>query len=451
MLSILWDLLAFLIATGILVTIHEFGHFWMARNCGVHVRRFCIGFGRALWCRSDRQGTEYIIACIPLGGYVQMLNERIGTIMPTRYCELFNNKPIWQRTVIISAGPVANFLFAILVYWLALILGIPTFRPVVGNILSQSIASKADILPGMEFKSIDGTDTLDWDSVRMALVRNIGNRDTKVCVIKRGSGQQIIKTLDLRQQNHTFYNQDPILGLGITPLGPQIELVLSEVQPNSAAQKAGLHVGDRIIKINNRWLDSWQTVVTLIHDSPGKPLALEIERNGLPLFLTLIPGTKETGKEPSEGFAGILLKALPLLEEYKITHKYEYLSALYYAFSKIWYLMRLTVSMLGKLIIGNVKLTALSGPITIAQGAGESARSGLAYYLVFLALISVNLGIVNLFPLATLDGGHLLFLAIEKFNGKPVSKKIQDYSYRTGSIILMLLMSLAFFNDFSRL
>ncbi|USS95548.1 sigma E protease regulator RseP [Serratia symbiotica] len=451
MFSMLWNLLAFLLALGVLVTVHEFGHFWVARRCGVCVERFCIGFGRALWCRTDRQGTGYVIALIPLGGYVKMLDERVEAVAPARRHQAFNNKSIWQRAAIVSAGPIANFLFAILAYWLVFIIGVPAFRPVVGEISPQSIAAKAEVSPGMELKSVDGIETPDWESVRLALVAKIGDMQTEVGMAPFGSSQQVIKTLDLRQWNFEPDKQDPVVALGIIPRGPQIESVLAGVQPDSAAQKAGLHVGDRIVKIDDQRLDGWQTLVKRIHDSPGKPLALDIERNGLPLFLTLIPDTKAMEKGKSVGFAGIIPKVLPLSEEYKTIHQYGWPTALYQASHKTWYLMRLTVSMLGKLIIGDVKLSNLSGPISIAQGAGASAGSGLVYYLMFLALISVNLGIINLFPLPVLDGGHLLFLAIEKLKGRPVSERVQDYSYRMGSIMLVLLMGLALFNDFSRL
>lgn len=451
MFSMLWNLLAFLVAIGVLVTVHEFGHFWVSRRYGVHVERFCIGFGRALWRHSDRQGTEYVIALIPLGGYVKMLDERVEKVMPARRHQAFNNKPIWQRAAIVSAGPIANFLFAILAYWLVFIIGAPAFRPVVGEISQQSIAAKAKISPGMEFKSVDGVETPDWESVRLALVAKIGDKQTNVGMASFGSSQQVIKTLDLRQWNFETDKQDPIVALGIIPCGPKIESVLAEVQADSAALKAGLRVGDRIVKINDQRLDSWKTLVKRIHDSPGKPLVLEIERNGLPFFLTLIPDIKAIGKGKSIGFAGIIPKVLPLLEEYKTIHQYRWSPALYKASEKTWYLMRLTASMLGKLIIGDLKLTNLSGPISIAQGAGASAGRGLVYYLMFLALMSINLGIINLFPLPGLDGGHLLFLAIEKRKGRPVSERVQDYSYRTGSIMLVLLMGLALFNDFSRL
>lgn len=451
MMSILWSLAAFIIALGILITVHEFGHFWVARRCGVRVERFSIGFGKALWRRTDRQGTEYVIALIPLGGYVKMLDERVEAVAPELRHQSFNNKTILQRAAIVSAGPIANFLFAIIAYWLVFIIGVPSVRPVVGDISPQSIAAQANISPGMELKSVDGIETPDWDSVRLALISKIGDKQTQVGVAPFGSANVVQKTLDLRQWQFEPDKQDPVVALGIIPRGPQIESVLAEVQPGSAAQKAGLQAGDRIVKVNGQLLDRWQSFVLQVRDNPGQALVLDIERGGTPLSLTLIPDTKSVGENRSEGFAGVVPKVIPLPDEYKTIRQYGPFTALYQAGDKTWQLMHLTASMLGKLITGDVKLNNLSGPISIAQGAGVSAEYGLVYYLMFLALISVNLGIINLFPLPVLDGGHLLFLAIEKLKGGPVSERVQDFSYRIGSILLVLLMGLALFNDFSRL
>ncbi|AJJ10759.1 RIP metalloprotease RseP [Yersinia rohdei] len=451
MMSILWSLAAFIVALGILITVHEFGHFWVARRCGVRVERFSIGFGKALWRRTDRQGTEYVIALIPLGGYVKMLDERVEAVAPELRHQSFNNKTVLQRAAIVSAGPIANFLFAVIAYWLVFIIGVPSVRPVVGDISPQSIAAQANISPGMELKSVDGIETPDWDSVRLALVGKIGDQQTQIGVAPFGSANVVQKTLDLRQWQFEPDKQDPVVALGIIPRGPQIESVLAEVQPGSAAEKAGLQAGDRIVKVGGQPLGSWQTFVLQVRDNPGNALELDIERGGTPLSLTLIPDTKSVGENRSEGFAGVVPKVIPLPDEYRTIRQYDPFTAFYQAGDKTWQLMRLTVSMLGKLITGDVKLNNLSGPISIAQGAGVSAEYGLVYYLMFLALISVNLGIINLFPLPVLDGGHLLFLAIEKLKGGPVSERVQDFSYRIGSVLLVLLMGLALFNDFSRL
>ena len=450
MLSILWNLAAFIVALGVLITVHEFGHFWVARRCGVRVERFSIGFGKALWRRTDKLGTEYVIALIPLGGYVKMLDERAEPVAPELRHYVFNNKTVGQRAAIIAAGPIANFLFAIFAYWLVFIIGVPGVRPVVGEITPNSIAAQAQIQPGTELKAVDGIETPDWDAVRLQLVAKIGDEHTTLSVAQFGSNQRQDKTLDLRQWAFEPDKEDPVSSLGIRPRGPQIEPVLSEVQVNSAASKAGLQAGDRIVKVNGQPLTQWMTFVTLVRDNPDKPLALDIERQGSSLSLTLTPDSKQVNGK-AEGFAGVVPKVIPLPDEYKTVRQYGPFSAVLEASDKTWQLMKLTVSMLGKLITGDVKLNNLSGPISIAQGAGMSAEFGVIYYLMFLALISVNLGIINLFPLPVLDGGHLLFLAIEKLKGGPVSERVQDFSYRIGSILLVLLMGLALFNDFSRL
>ncbi|HBH6855868.1 TPA: sigma E protease regulator RseP [Citrobacter freundii] len=450
MLSILWNLAAFIVALGVLITVHEFGHFWVARRCGVRVERFSIGFGKALWRRTDKLGTEYVIALIPLGGYVKMLDERAEPVAPELRHYAFNNKTVGQRATIIAAGPIANFLFAIFAYWLVFIIGVPGVRPVVGEITPNSIAAQAQIQPGTELKAVDGIETPDWDAVRLQLVAKIGDEHTTLSVAQFGSNQRQDKTLDLRQWAFEPDKEDPVSSLGIRPRGPQIEPVLSEVQVNSAASKAGLQAGDRIVKVNGQPLTQWMTFVTLVRDNPDKPLALDIERQGSSLSLTLTPDSKQVNGK-AEGFAGVVPKVIPLPDEYKTVRQYGPFSAVLEASDKTWQLMKLTVSMLGKLITGDVKLNNLSGPISIAQGAGMSAEFGVIYYLMFLALISVNLGIINLFPLPVLDGGHLLFLAIEKLKGGPVSERVQDFSYRIGSILLVLLMGLALFNDFSRL
>ncbi|KNC06643.1 zinc metallopeptidase RseP [Klebsiella sp. RIT-PI-d] len=449
MLSILWNLAAFIVTLGVLITVHEFGHFWVARRCGVRVERFSIGFGTALWRRTDRQGTEFVIALIPLGGYVKMLDERIEPVAPEMRHYAFNNKTVGQRAAVIAAGPVANFIFAIFAYWLVFIIGVPGVRPVIGEITPSSVAAEAQIAPGMELKAVDGIETPDWDAVRLELVAKIGEEQTTLSVAPVGSDQRQNKVLDLREWHFAPDKEDPIASLGIRPRGAQIESVLAEVQADSAAQKAGLQVGDRIVKVDGQPLTQWATLVTLVRSHPGKGLALEIERQGSPLSLTLIPDTKPGNK--AEGFAGIVPTVIPLPDEYKTVRQYGPFSAIAQATEKTWQLMSLTVRMLGKLITGDLKLNNLSGPISIAQGAGMSAEYGVVPYLMFLALISVNLGIINLFPLPVLDGGHLLFLAIEKLKGGPVSERVQDFTYRIGSILLVLLMGLALFNDFSRL
>lgn len=449
MVNILWSIAAFIVALGILVAVHEFGHFWVARRCGVKVERFSIGFGKALLRRYDKQGTEYVLALIPLGGYVKMLDERVEVVPPEQRAYAFNNKSVGKRAAIIAAGPIANFIFAVFAYWLVFMHGVPGLRPIIDSVREGSIAAAAQIKPGMELKAVDGIETPDWDSVRMALVGKTGDNNVTLTMTSVGSDQRVTQQVDLRGWRADLDQQDPIFALGINPHRPKAEPVLAEILPGSPASQAGLHVGDRIVKVSGATLNNWSSFVAIVHDNPGKPVSLEIERAGTLMTLTLIPGEK-SGLKP-EGFAGVIPQQIPLSDEYKILRQYGPVAAVAQAGDKTWQLMKLTVGMLGKLITGEVNLKNLSGPISIAQGAGMSAEYGAIYYLMFLALISVNLGIINLFPLPVLDGGHLLFLVIEKINRKPVSERVQDFCYRIGAVLLVLLMGLALFNDFSRL
>lgn len=450
--GILWNLLTFIVALAILISVHEFGHFWVARRMGVHVERFSVGFGKALWRRTDRYGCEFVVAMIPLGGYVKMLDERVASVAPEMRQYAFNNKTTGQRAAVIAAGPIANFLLAILMYWIVMMHGLPGIRPVIDSVIPGSIAARAQISPGMELNAVEGIETPDWNSVRMALLSKTGDKQVQVNVAPFGSGKSagVQKQLDLRDWKFDPESQDPLSALGIQPRMAEVTTKLEKILPDSPASKAGLQPGDKITGINGQPLSHWREFVQLVSENPGKTLAVEIIRDATPLFLTLIPD-KKTVKGKTQGYVGVYPVVIPLPDEYKILRQYGPVSAAGEAIGQTWQLMKLTTRILGKLLVGDVKLSNISGPISIAEGAGASAAYGLTYYLMFLALISVNLGIINLFPLPVLDGGHLLFLAIEKLKGTPVSERFQEISYRIGSVVLMLLMGLAIFNDFSRL
>lgn len=448
MTSFFWDLFAFIIALGILITVHEFGHFWVARRCGVWVERFSIGFGPALWKRKDRQGTEYVVALIPLGGYVKMLDSRVMPVEKSREKQAFNHKTLGQRSLIIAAGPVANFLLAIIAYWIVFQCGIPGIKPVTSQIIAGSIADQAKIVPGMELKAIDGIETDDWDEVRMALISKIGDKSITITVAPFGLDKTQQKVLSISQWQFDPEKQDPVRSLGIVAKLPKIATVLQKVQQNSPASKVGLMADDQISMVNGQPLTDWQTFADLVKHNPGKKISLQIHRAGKSMDITLIPATAGNSKQ---GFVGVVPRVEQLGSEYLTVRHYGPLKAFSEATIKTWQLIKLTTKMFVKLITGNIKLNNLSGPVSIAQGAGASAQYGLIYYLMFIALISVNLGIVNLLPLPVLDGGHLLFLLIEKIKGRPVSERAQDLGYRIGAVVLMLLMVLALFNDFSRL
>ncbi|WNK23399.1 sigma E protease regulator RseP [Providencia hangzhouensis] len=446
----IWSLVAFIIAIGVLITVHEFGHYWVARRCGVYVERFSIGFGKTLWRKVDKNGTEFVLAIIPLGGYVKMLDERVGSVSPERRHQAFNNKTAGQRAAIIGAGPIANFLLAIVVYWIVFMIGVPSVKPVIEDVKPGSIAAIANFEPKMELKSIDGIETPDWNSVRLALVGKIGDRELTAQVLPSGYNEPITKTVDLTTWQFDPEKQDPILSVGIMPVSARIDPVIQKVTQGLAGERAGLQKGDRIVSVNGEVLGLWDPVTRIIRNNPGVPLKLEVQRSQQLISLTLTPDSQDGPRGEKIGFAGVELSVLPLADEYKMVQQYGPFSAFYQASDKTWQLMKLTVNMMGKLVVGDVKLNNLSGPISIAKGAGVSAESGLVYYLMFIALISVNLGIINLFPLPVLDGGHLLFLLIEKIKGSPVSERVQDFSFRIGAMALILLMGLALFNDFSR-
>ncbi|MEQ4732875.1 MULTISPECIES: sigma E protease regulator RseP [Providencia] len=446
----IWSLVAFIIAIGVLITVHEFGHYWVARRCGVYVERFSIGFGKTLWRKVDKNGTEFVLAIIPLGGYVKMLDERVGSVSPERRHQAFNNKTVGQRAAIIGAGPIANFLLAIVVYWIVFMIGVPSVKPVIEDVKPGSIAAIANFEPKMELKSIDGIETPDWNSVRLALVGKIGDRELTAQVLPSGYNEPITKTVDLTTWQFDPEKQDPILSVGIMPVSARIDPVIQKVTQGLAGERAGLQKGDRIVSVNGEVLGLWDPVTRIIRNNPGVSLKLEVQRSQQLISLTLTPDSQDGPRGEKIGFAGVELSVLPLADEYKMVQQYGPFSAFYQASDKTWQLMKLTVNMMGKLVVGDVKLNNLSGPISIAKGAGVSAESGLVYYLMFIALISVNLGIINLFPLPVLDGGHLLFLLIEKIKGSPVSERVQDFSFRIGAMALILLMGLALFNDFSR-
>ncbi|MGL5757421.1 sigma E protease regulator RseP [Plesiomonas sp.] len=447
----LWNLLTFLLAIGILISVHEFGHFWVARRCGIKVERFSLGFGKVLWQTVDKQGTEFSLSLIPLGGYVKMLDERVAPVPEALRHQAFNTKPVWQRAAVVAAGPVANFLFAIFAYWIVFLVGIPSVHPVVGQVTPNSIAARSGITAGMELKSIAGIETPDWESVNLALVALIGDNQAQIEVSQFGT--QATQNKELRLDGWHFEpDKETAFGvLGITPKGPEILPIVTSVGEDSAAKLAGLTTGDRITAINGQPLEQWSEFVKAVQGSPDKALSLTVEREGQTQTLTLIPQIHKLADGKSVGYAGVAPKVLPLPAEYSFVRQFGIIDSVIKATQKTMQLSTLTLDMLGKLFTGDVGIKSLSGPISIAKGAGMTADFGFVFYLGFLALISVNLGIINLFPLPVLDGGHLLFLAIEGLTGKPLSEKVQEYAFRLGTVLLVLLMGVALFNDFSRL
>ena len=451
MMGVLWNLGAFLLALGILIAVHEFGHFWVARRCGVFVERFSIGFGKPLWQKVGKDGTEYTLAMIPLGGYVKMLDERVDEVPAERRHQAFNNKALWQRSAIVAAGPLANFIFAVFAYWVVYLIGVPAVRPVIGEVAPQSIAAEAGIRSGMELKSISGIQTADWESVNMAMISHIGDEKMVMTVIEPGTEYEIQRTLDLTGWTFDPETERVLTTLGITPYSPAITPVISQLADEGAAIAAGLRLNDEIVSINAAPVTGWQQVVDAVRAHPSQPLVLEVRRGGERVALTMTPAEQKQRDGTVVGYAGMAPTVAPWPESYQINLQYGPIEAVGRAAEKTWQLVTLTFDMVGKLIIGDVAIKNLSGPISIAKGAGMTADFGVVYFLGFLALISVNLGIVNLLPLPVLDGGHLMFFAIEAVTRRPVSERVQDIGYRVGSAILVALMAVALFNDFTRL
>ncbi|KKC98509.1 MULTISPECIES: sigma E protease regulator RseP [Photobacterium] len=451
MMGILWNLGAFLVALGILIAVHEFGHFWVARRCGVYVERFSIGFGKPLWRRVDKQGTEYILAMIPLGGYVKMLDERVDTVPAERRHQAFNHKPLWQRSAIVAAGPMANFVFAIFAYWVVYLIGVPAVKPVIGEVAPQSIAAQAGIESGMELKSVSGIQTPDWESVNMAMISHIGDETMTLTAVPSEESYEKTFNLDLRNWSFDPESERILTTLGVTPFSPPITLEIGQLVDNGAAKKAGFEIGDTIVAIDNQPITQWQQVVDVVRASPEQALTVELRRGDELVEASLTPISKELPSGEWVGYAGFAPVMSEWPEDQRFVRQYGPVEAIGEATEKTWQLVTLTFDMVTKLVTGDVALKNLSGPISIAKGAGTTADYGIVYFLGFLALISVNLGIVNLLPLPVLDGGHLLFFAIEAVTRRPVSERIQDLGYRLGSVILVVLMAVALINDFTRL
>lgn len=442
--SFLWSLASFIVVIGVLVFVHEYGHFWAARKCGVKIHRFSIGFGKVLWSRKDKYETEFAVSMIPLGGYVKMLDERNETVPPELKSQAFNSKTVLQRAFIIIAGPLANFLFAIFAYWVIYLVGIPSVKPVIAEVQPNSIAAQAQIQPNMQIIAVDGEATPDWESINLQLATKIGSSQVTLTMKSFDDNVQQVKTLNLSDWRFNPEKESAFGSLGIKPVGGRVEMKISKLIENSPAQKAGLQIGDQIFGSDGEPIE-WETFINNIQK--GDVLKLVIEREGQTFPLALKPELNEKDK----WFVGIAPTFHEIAEKYRTELKYDMLEALQKGVEKTFQLAWLTVKVIGKLFTGDLSLTNLSGPISIAKGAGVSSQIGLVYYLSFMALISVNLGIMNLFPLPVLDGGHLVFLAAEGIMRKPLSEKIQEVSYRIGATLLLMLTLFALFNDFARL
>jgi regulator of sigma E protease len=449
-LSFLISLVSFIVALGILVAVHEWGHFWVARRCGVKVQRFSIGFGKALWRRTDKLGTEYVIAAIPLGGYVKMLDERVDEVSEEDLPYAFNRQHVLKRIAIIAAGPGVNFLFAIFALFVMYLIGLQTIKPVVGSIQPDSVFSQVNIPQNAILTQVGDRKVVDWEDVAYEFMSFIGHDEMLVKWTDEKTTFERSATINLSEWKFDPDKTSVFSSLGLIPFRPKVLNVLGSVQDGSAAQSIGFQANDKIVSLDGTTMQNWEQIVGYVSTRPNETVEASVLRNGQIISLNGTIGSK-TVEQTTKGYMGFTPTLEPWPEGVVFVHQYGVVKAMSKAMDKTWRLMTLSIEMLGKLITGDVSVKNLSGPISIAQGAGMSASLGLVYFLGFLALISVNLGIINLLPLPVLDGGHLLYYFIELFSGRPVPESVQEVGFKIGGVLLLLLMSIAIVNDISRL
>jgi regulator of sigma E protease len=445
-------LLSFLFALAILIVVHEYGHYRVARACGVKVLRFSVGFGNVIARRTDRHGTEWALSAIPLGGYVKMVDEREGDVAPDDLPYAFNRKPVLQRMAIVVAGPLANFLLAIVLYWALFMHGVTALKPIIGEPPATSPAYAAGLRDGDSIRMINSEAVVDWQDVHwLALKHGVGGNDLAIEAEDAAGHLKMIK-LNAPRETWENFEQDPLKVLGLLRFEPEIDAVLGQITTDSPAAKAGLQAGDRILTVDGTPVAGWRQLVEAIRARPGLPLRLDLQRNGQNLALGVTPDSVKDAQGVSIGRIGAGPKVDPaIFEKLQIERSYGPIDSIGQALGKTWDLSAFSLKMLGRMIVGEASLKNLSGPITIADFAGRSAEAGLAAFVGFLALVSVSLGVLNLLPVPLLDGGHLLYYSAELATGRPVSENIQAIGQKIGAALLAALMFFALFNDFQRL
>lgn len=448
----LHTLFYFIVAVGILVAFHEFGHFWVARKVGVKVLRFSIGFGKVLWSKQkNNQSTEYVLSAIPLGGYVKMVDEREGPVTSEDLPFSFNRQPLWARTAIVAAGPVFNLILAVALFWSVLVIGESGIKPILGKVEQGTLAAAAGFVEGDEIISVNDKPTPTWTQTLTTLIGAAleGEQEINVAV-KNHDDLQAVKVLKFSEQDaenpEVLYQR-----LGFKAWAPQLKPIIGKVLPDSAAQSTGLRQGDLIVTADNVVIQDWQQWVDYVQTHPNMPINLLIERDGVRLPLSITPKAVQV-EQKTEGKIGASVQVPEdLIKSITVEYALSPLEALPVAFETTYDYALTTLKMMGKMLVGRASVENLSGPISIAQYAGQSANMGLVPFLKFMALVSVSLGVLNLLPVPVLDGGHLLFFAIEGIKGSPVSEKIQLFFQQIGIALLVSLMVLAMFLDVQRL
>jgi regulator of sigma E protease len=436
----------------VLVAVHEYGHFWVARRCGVQVLRFSIGFGTSLFSWSDKQGTQYSIAAIPLGGYVKMLDEREGEVPAADLDKAFNRKPVLQRIAVVIAGPLANMALAIVAYWALFLGGETGYTPIIGEVEIGSVADVAGLEAGQEIVAVDGGKTPTWQALSFRLLDRIGDTGTINFAVKYPDSDVVYESEGVVQRWLSEQEQPDLFGgLGITLYTPDVPPVVSEVVAGSPAEAIGLLPGDLVLRADGVAMPLWMDWVEYVRARPGQSIEIEYERNGALMRAVIVPQRMTDDQGESFGRVGVGV-AIPEMPP-EMVRRFERgpIEALGASFVRTGELTLFTLKSIKKMVMGLISPKNLSGPITIAKVATASAKSGLESYISFLALLSVSLGVLNLLPIPVLDGGHLLFYTVELLAGRPVPEKIQSLGYQMGLFMVLGIMMLALYNDFARL
>jgi regulator of sigma E protease len=452
--TILTYLLAFLVAIGILVAVHEYGHFWMARRMGIKVLRFSIGFGRVLWSRRDASGTEYAVSAIPLGGYVKLLDEREGPVAPELASQAYNRKPVWRRILVLLAGPFANFLFAAVAYWVLLVVGTPALKPIVGDVTAGSVAADAGLQPGDSIVGVAGRPVQTREGAVLAILDKLMDGAAIQLEVQGDEGDGSRRDVELVIAGDRRALTEPgalLSGLGFDFWYPTIPTEIGKIVPGSPAELAGLQLGDRVVAVGGQPVADFAALVQIVQPSPGKTLAFTVERKGERLEVPIEVQAQREG-ERMVGRIGIQPAAgLAVPESMKTVERFGALAAVGRAVDKTWDMSVLTIRMIWNVATGDVSVKNLSGPINIAEYAGFSARQGILSFLSFLAVVSVSLFVLNLLPIPILDGGQVVYQLAELVKGSPLSERAQAVGQQIGILLLLMLMSFAFYNDLSRL
>ncbi len=450
--SLVNTLIAFIVALGVLIVVHEYGHYLVARLCRVKVLRFSVGFGRPLLIKrlgSDK--TEWVIAAIPFGGYVKMLDEREGPVDAAEAHRSFNRQSVWKRFFIVVAGPLFNFLFAIAVYAGLFMHGLPEARPVMAEPPAGTLAAAAGLHAGDTVQSIGGARVTTWQDVRWRVLQAALQRESLQLETVGTRGHVATVTLDLRGFPADAVDGEVLERVGLRLYRPPLDPVLGRLVAGGAAERAGLKEGDRIVRADGVRVETWEALVNAVRARPETPLRLGVERGDTSMTIEVTPDGVSSG-ETRIGRIGAA-PLIPAAEADKMLVRVQYGlgESLVKAVAKTWDISIFSLKMLGKMLLGEVSWKHLSGPVTIADFAGQSAQMGWLSYLTFLALISISLGVLNLLPIPLLDGGHLMYYAIEVIKGRPVSERAMELGQRVGLALLLVMMAFAFYNDLNRL